>query len=345
MRTPDTNVRYQRLFSVLFEITKLINSGMELTHLLRRIAGEVVALMDANSCSVMLLDEERSELLCKAASGLPQAEEDRLTFKMGEGVAGWVAAHGVPAIIPDVRKDARFAVLSGQALPIVSLLCVPLKHKDEVIGTITITADEPDAFSREHEETVAFLGNSIVLDIQNARLYRLSVTDSLTRAYNRQYLYQKLPEEIERCRRYGNRLSVVIFDIDHFKRFNDTWGHAAGDAVLREVVALAGPVIRDTDSLVRYGGEEFLVLLPQTSAPSAFAIAERIRQLIEENEFRYGEHRLKVTISSGVAEYQGAADSEGFIKQADEALYKAKTHGRNRVELFAPQFNEPVEAT
>ena len=345
MRTQDTNASYQRLFSVLFEITKAINSGMELTHLLRRIAGEVVDLIGANSCSIMLLDEERHELLCKASRGLSPEDEDRLSFKMGEGVAGWVASHGAAALIPDVRKDNRFAVLAGQALQIVSLLCVPLKYKEDVIGTITITAGEPDAFTREHEETITFLGNSIVLDIQNARLYRLSVTDSLTRAYNRQYLYQKLPEEIERCRRYGNRLSVILFDIDNFKGFNDTWGHAAGDYVLREVVMLASPIVRDVDSLVRYGGEEFIILLPQTSAPSAMTIADRIRQVVEENEFCFLDNRLRVTISGGVAEYQGAADSEGFIRQADEALYKAKTHGRNRVELYAPPQTEPVEAT
>jgi diguanylate cyclase (GGDEF)-like protein len=345
MRTPDTNARYQRLFAVLFEITKMINSGMELTHLLRRIAGEVTGLMGANSCSIMLLDEERRELMCKAASGLGPEAEARLSFRMGEGVAGWAAATGAAAIIPDVRKDTRFAVLDGQALPIVSLLCVPLSHKGEVIGTITITADEPDAFTREDEETLTFLGGSIVLDIQNARLYRLSVTDSLTRAYNRQYLYQKLPEEIERCRRYGNRLSVIIFDIDHFKRFNDRWGHAAGDQVLREVVTVAGPAVRDVDSLVRYGGEEFLVLLPQTSGASATVIAERFRQLVEQHDFRYGGEILKVTISAGVAEYVGAADSEGFIKQADDALYRAKTHGRNRVELFAAPYAHAPEAT
>ncbi|MBI5528085.1 MAG: sensor domain-containing diguanylate cyclase [Deltaproteobacteria bacterium] len=345
MRTPDTNARYQRIFSVLFEITKLINSGMDLEQLLRRIAAEVMGLIGANSCSIMLLDEERHELLCKAAGGLTAEQERSLSFRLGDGVAGWVAANGTSALIDDVRTDARFTVLPGQSVEILSLLCVPLKHKDETIGTITITSDDAGAFGAEHEETLAFLGNSIVLDIQNARLYRLSVTDSLTKAYNRQYLYQKLPEEIERCRRYGNRLSLILFDIDNFKKFNDAHGHAAGDCVLRGVVAAAGPVIRDIDSLVRFGGEEFLVLLPQTPLASARSIAERLRQLVEQSGFVYEKTPLSVTVSAGVAEYQGAADSEGFIKQADEALYRAKMHGRNRVETYSPASPEPLDAT
>jgi len=336
MESEPTAGRFKRVISVLFQLTKKINEAVPLPDLLRAVAAAAVDLLDADTCSVMLLDDARTELLSKASAGLPPEEEATITFKVGEGLAGWVAEHGAPALVADVCADARFKAVPGQATRIASLLAVPLITKEGIIGVLTVTSARPGAFQPEHEDLLMYLGTAIVKDLENARLYRLSITDSLTKAFNRQYLYQRLPEEVERCRRYKDPLSVALFDIDHFKRFNDSYGHPAGDFVLKEVVRLAQGQIRDVDALVRYGGEEFLVLLPNTPLEGARVIAERFRKAVEAAEFPWSDRRLKVTISVGIATLaEDVPNDEALLKKADDALYRAKTAGRNRVEPAA----------
>ncbi len=333
MESEVTRGQYKRIFTVLFQLTKKVNEGAPLPELLRTVSSAAVDLVSADACSIMLLDEPRAELLCKAASGLAPEEEAGISFRVGEGVAGWVAEHGAPALIPDVTTDARFKVVEGQVTRIRSLLVVPLSTKEGVIGVISASSWKPEAFGADHEELLSYLGASIVKDIENARLYRLSICDTLTKAFNRQYLYQRLPEEIERSRRYGDPLSAALFDIDHFKRFNDTYGHPAGDFVLKEVVRLAQAQIRDVDALVRYGGEEFFLLLPSTPLAGAVTTAERVRKAVEGAQFPWSDRRLTVTVSAGVAELgPDAPDDEALLRRADEALYRAKGNGRNRVE-------------
>jgi len=334
MRQEEPNVRYQRMFAILYETTRMLNSGMELRMLLKHLAGEISELMCAESCTIMLLDEEQNELLCKASSGLGPGEESRFNFRMGDGVVGWVAAHGEPALIPDVKKDSRFNRLKAPEIEIASLLCVPIKNDRETIGAVTMTSSKQEAFSKEDEETLLSICRSVVQDFQNARYYQLSITDPLTHLYNRQYLFHKLPEETERCKRYGNNLSIVILDIDFFGKLNRTSGRIAGDQILKELSLLVERETRDVDSVIRFGGEEFLILLPQTALKDAVSTSERIRKLIENTEIKFNKSSYRITVSSGVAQYSGSTDSEGFIRQAVEALLKAKSLGRNRTEAY-----------
>ena len=324
--------QYKRIFSVLFQLTKKVNESAPLPDLLRAVAQAATDLTDAGSCSIMLLDESRAELLSKASFGLSPEEEADISFRVGEGIAGWVAEHGAPALVPDAESDARFKAVDNQVTPIRSMIAVPLSTKEGVIGVICAASRDKGAFCSDHEDLLSYLGASIVKDIENARLFRLSITDTLTRAYNRQYLYQRLPEEIERSRRYGDPLSVALFDIDLFKHFNDTYGHPAGDFVLKEVVRLAQHQIREVDALVRYGGEEFLLLLPNTPLAGGVTTAERYRKAIAGAGFPWSDKRLQVTVSIGVASLEPDCNDEELLKRADDALYKAKQSGRNRVE-------------
>jgi diguanylate cyclase (GGDEF)-like protein len=345
MRNQETNTRYQRLFTVLYEATRMMNSGVEFRILLKHLATEVIKLVDATTCTIMLLDDEQTELLCRAASGLDACEEASLSFRMGEGISGWVAAHGVAALVPDVSRDPRFVRVKAPNVDISSMLCVPIKNNQEVIGVLTVTSASTDAFSEDDEETLSSLCNAVVQDFQSARLYQLSITDPLTRVFNRQYLFHRLPEEIERCRRYGNSLSICIIDIDDFASYLRQNGRNACDHLLKELSRLFQGEIRDIDSIVRYGGEEFLVLLPQTSLPEGRRIAERLKGAVQEARLRGTDENPHVTVSIGIAEYAGASDSEGFIRQADEALFRAKSHGINRVEAYVPMIEEPVSST
>jgi two-component system cell cycle response regulator len=161
-------------------------------------------------------------------------------------------------------------------------------------------------------------------------IYRLKVEDALTRIHNKRYLLEFLEREVARAQRGRSDLSLVLYDLDHFKRINDTWGHLAGDLVLRESAALVKQMVRREDCYARYGGEEFCLVLPDQKAQGAAAVAEKIRAAIERHPFDWQGTRLPVTVSLGVAEFSLGFDAAGLIASADERLYSAKKSGRNR---------------
>lgn len=163
------------------------------------------------------------------------------------------------------------------------------------------------------------------------RLMTTSMRDPLTGAYNRKFLDWRLRQEIDRARRYKRPLGVIMTDIDRFKRINDTWGHQCGDEVLRGFARRLLGALRTTDLLVRYGGEEFCCLLPETDLDSAAFVAERLRKTVEAAPFQFGEIQVSVTASFGVSSLEEAASDGEIISKADEALYEAKSAGRNRV--------------
>jgi diguanylate cyclase (GGDEF)-like protein len=162
------------------------------------------------------------------------------------------------------------------------------------------------------------------------KLEELAVTDSLTKIYNRSKFDEIIRKEIERTRRYDKFLSIIIFDIDHFKNVNDTYGHLIGDYVLKTIANLTKENIRETDYLIRWGGEEFMIVLPETVLERAEVLADRIIKAINSYKFKKAG---RVTVSIGVAQFKEIESAESFIKRADEALYKAKTNGRDKVEV------------
>lgn len=168
------------------------------------------------------------------------------------------------------------------------------------------------------------------------KLHQEANTDGLTKCYNKTYFNNKLDLEVKKSKVTGDPLSLIIFDLDHFKNLNDNYGHDAGDYVLKEKAQLLRDNgIRKGDTFARYGGEEFVVLLPKTNLKQAFEIAERLRKLVENHEFIYDEKRLPVTASIGVADYrQGVIEGVDLFKRADSAVYKAKEGGRNQVNFY-----------
>jgi diguanylate cyclase (GGDEF)-like protein len=326
--------KLRRLPQVLFEIGKAVGSDDNLASLLARISELVCQLSSAEACSIMLFDADRERLLGKAAYGLARRDVSLISFRIGDGVAGWVAERGEPALIDDVSTDTRYKVLADSENRIRSLACVPLQYREERIGVLTITSPRLGAFSQDDVELLGFIATTMAMDIDNARLRRLSVTDPLTEAYNREFLQQQLPPAVENADRRGDPLSVAMIDIDHFKAVNDEFGHGIGDRVLAEVAARLRAAIRAGDLLVRYGGEEFLVLLPGTGAAQAAEIAERMRGKMESDPIQTERAAVHVRISVGVAEHRRNSDSAAqLVRRADTALYAAKERGRNRVEV------------
>jgi diguanylate cyclase (GGDEF)-like protein len=231
---------------------------------------------------------------------------------------------------------ASLGELSGlEALTSLSpTLIVPLKAKGLVNGIIVLgdqidNTDYTD-YEREYVLNIAVLA---AIAINNAFLFEMTTTDMMTKLRMKHYLLSVLIERMNQAVECGKPLSVVMMDIDFFKKFNDTYGHSCGDAVLQQVAEIIRSSVRQNDIAARYGGEEFVILLPDSDIDTAAAIAERIRVTIQDNVLEYDGESLKITISLGVSQYDPQRDLSGksIIDRADKALYQSKEQGRNRV--------------
>lgn len=234
-------------------------------------------------------------------------------------------------------ESARWARIADE---IRSQAAVLLRTGDHLIGVLVVASANYRELSPAESERLQVIANQSSLSLQNALLHeeleRLSVTDRLTELYNHGYFQQRLEEEVARADRFAHKLSLIMLDIDDFKVFNDTYGHPRGDSVLRAVSHIIRQNLRDMDIAARYGGEEFVVVLPETDTDGAYAVAERIRQGVEEHEFIGGDDipPVQKTVSIGVATFPIHATTPAkLIEAADVAMYAAKGEGKNRVRV------------
>jgi two-component system cell cycle response regulator len=219
---------------------------------------------------------------------------------------------------------------------VVSLIAEPLWSAGQVIGVLSASSPKPRAFDKDDQLMVRLLANCSTPPIERARLRRLSLTDDLTLAYNQRYLSPRYNEEIERARRTGQPLSILMLDLDHFKLVNDKHGHDAGDLALRLFADRVRALVRRVDIFIRRGGEEFLLVMPQTSHAQAKVSAERIRQSLASQDLDLMGARVRVTVSIGVATWDGSEAPEALLRRADVAMYAAKEQGRDRVSVSPP---------
>jgi diguanylate cyclase (GGDEF)-like protein len=251
-------------------------------------------------------------------------------------------------------KAVRNMQLDGY---VYALLLTARDSKEHIIAGLEAGADDYLVKPVHEAELIARLnaGRRILnlehsLRVANQRNRILSITDALTGAYNRRYLMEQLPRELERCRRYAFPLSVLMCDIDHFKQINDVRGHAAGDDVLQQFAARAQKSIRsNSDWVARYGGEEFLIVLPETAHAGAMHVAEKIRQLIAATPFPTRTGEARVTVSVGVASTGPSGPdimlkTEAMIRCADECLYRSKQEGRDRSTGLEIVISQPISA-
>ncbi len=181
-----------------------------------------------------------------------------------------------------------------------------------------------------------FISGGNVEGLYHEEIYRMTIIDGLTQIHNKRYFMDFLEREIARCSRYQRDLSLAMFDIDHFKALNDTFGHLAGDHVLRKMAQVISQRVRREELFARYGGEEFALVLPETGVERARVVGEEIRKLVEDQTFVFDEEEIRATLSMGIASIRGDIEPLEFIKRADEALYRAKHAGRNRVVAYNP---------
>ncbi len=293
--------------------------------------------------SVVLCDPDHDIRHLLIANGTPA--EDINNLLMVESLAGlapqYVALHQ-PWLGSFAACDHQLICPNGRGLQ--SIAMIPLKHRGKLIGSINLCSADAARFTQNHaSDFLAHLGIIASFCIENtanrASLMRSGFTDVLTGWNNRRYLSIRLAEELARARRDQSGIVALMLDIDHFKRVNDTWGHAAGDAVLRELASRIESQVRASDVAARFGGEEFVVLLPNTEAASAKLLAERIRKAISNTPFDLpGGESVTMTVSIGISEVCPGPDDrelktlgDSLIARADVALYAAKSAGRDQV--------------
>ena len=331
--------RKVRELAIINEVSKAVSFMGDLGKTLDAILSRGVQVLNAERGSLFLLDDKYEELVEKAVvfgvTGEIRIDEDlHRQFKSGVGIAGEVFNSSKPRLIQNVKKDKSFAFRDAERDKVRSMICVPMMIKDMAIGVMNIVNRREGRFNEEDLQTALTIANQSAVVIEKARLYNLATIDGLTGLVVRRHFQAKIEEEYRRARRYSKPLAYLMTDIDHFKKFNDTYGHQTGDMVLREVARIVRDTVRDTDIAARYGGEEFAVILPETEPEGAMLLAERLRQKVESAVFSGPTGDLKVTISVGVCTMpvnQPESATE-MIKMADEALYVCKRNGRNRVE-------------
>ncbi len=333
---PGEAIRFVMLFTDMVKKLSAARSGNEIPSALVRTIGNLIG---APSVAYFAYDDEAARLRLVEARGLPPGLVGEVTFPLGQGKIGFAAEKGMVMEDKDFEWEMPLDKRRIQALPsqgVPTAYCVPMIHQERLFGLMSMA--EPGYRSPHLKKLLSAVADLAAISLHNASLLgnfaHRAETDGLTSLFTRRSFAHRLAEEIVRCRNYGDPLSLLILDVDHFKHYNDTNGHPAGDEVLRGVADVLRKSFRKTDMVARYGGEEFVVVMSGEAKDQAYALAERLRVNIQNVDFPHGARQPlgRVTISAGVATFpHDAATGDELLSSADRALYDAKRAGRNRV--------------
>ncbi len=325
----------QAQIETIYETSRNLGEILNSEEVVDEFLNIVQKILGYQFCSIFILNDSNTLSLL---GEIKQGKKIKYSEPVKKGLSGTlekVIATGKPVRILDLatafghlRKSDEFK----------SLLAVPMISRGKVTGVLSAHSKRLGAFLDQDEKIFSILAGSAALAIENASLHQktkeLTIVDELTGIYNYRYFIRKLSQEIKRAERYKQPLSLLMIDIDWFKRCNDTYGHLFGNKVLKELAKRIKDSVRDVDVVSRYGGEEFAVILPQTNKKDAHMIGERIRHRVESTDFivEEGELMVKVTVSLGVATHpENGTTSEQLIEKVDQALYLAKGKGKNTV--------------
>lgn len=297
------------------------------------IVQQTAKLLGVKRCSLMFVDTKMRELYIGASCGIDNEIAKQTRVKIGDPVCGMLALRSHPVLVNNIEqneiyKDKNKAYYTGH-----SFMSAPIIYKQKLIGIINVSERDED-FTVIDLKILETIAQQSAVNIEKSKamsaLELLSQTDSLTGLFNRRVILEKLQDEINRSSRYNTPLSVMMVDADNFKAYNDAHGHPEGDALIRMLASIFKNNLRGTELIGRYGGDEFIVILPMTSDTQAFVAAEKIRTLAEQDLRDKG-----ITLSIGIAQYQTGLTREDLIVFADNAMYQSKNAGRNKVSVYS----------
>jgi len=304
----------------IYTVVKSISATIEKENLMKSMLEVLVRMLEAKDCSVFVLNERKEVIE---------------VFKIKEEIYDFSEIKASELGINDFSDFHNFSSLPNLNLKGAQSLVTPLYYKNQEVGRIAISRDKDMPFSQNDTNLLTAIGHHLTIALENARLYEEAIKDGLTSLYIKRYFFMRLKEEVRRYLRYGLPFSVIMLDIDHFKKVNDTYGHLVGDEILKGLAKLILRRVRTTDIPARFGGEEFIIILVGQEKENAFKVAETLRKRVEEHKFPVSledKPHLSITISLGVSSCpEDSKDDEALVKIADDALYQAKKGGRNKV--------------
>jgi len=320
------SVADSRELRIIYRIAQETTSVLDLDTLLGRIVTIIREVMGYYMVAILLPGSKAGELRVGAHSGYT-VDITGLTISVDEGITGWVFTRGEPTIVPDVRVEPRYVGVDDNVR---SELAFPLISRGRVVGVLNAESQQPDAFSEADVALMSAVGSQLASSLEVAQLHdslkREASHDPLTRLNNRRLFLERIQQAVDRAVASGDSFSIVFLDVDGLKRINDTYGHLAGDALLREVSNALTDAVRGEDVVARYGGDEFVVLLPATGAAAAAVVAQRISDGIARHRFMAGRDLLQIPgVSLGLATFpQDGTTAEDLLAVADATLYRQK---------------------
>ncbi|MFY9530289.1 MAG: sensor domain-containing diguanylate cyclase [Candidatus Acidiferrales bacterium] len=330
--------------AVFHELGKALTSSLQLDQVLRTIMEKINEVLHPDTWSLLLMDQEKHELYFQIATGKGSEALKDVRIPLGQGIAGWVAQSGEVVVVPDTSQDSRFfaQVDERTKMETRSIVAVPVRFRDQCLGVIELlNCVGEGGFSKRDLALLEALADYAAIAIENARhvhrIHELTITDDCTTLYNARHLNFMLDTEIYRSQRYSYEFSLIFIDLDHFKNVNDTHGHLMGSKLLAEIGTMIKENCRLIDLAFRYGGDEFVILLPQTSKENACRVARRLHRKIRENVWlREPGLNVRITSSVGVASYPADSKTKAdLLHLADEAMYLVKNSTRDSVAAAA----------
>lgn len=324
----------------VLSIDQKMSSILDLNHLVDFVIKKSSEILGSEKCSLMLFDNDSQELVIKGSFGLDEKAIKETRLKYGDSISGRVAAAGIPVLVRNIENDANFSRKNQPQYKTKSFMVAPVMVHGKLVGIVNV-ADKQSLFEKKPQfneidlKILCSIVRQASIAIENANYYRhlefLSTSDPVTDLFNHRYFIKRLDREMHRLKRYKRPLSLLMFDIDNFKAYNDSFGHIEGDKLLKEFGSIFKKELRSVDVICRYAGDEFVAILPETNSRDAQVVGEKIIRAANNIKFK-----SNISLSVGVAEYSNKTlNRRDLIMKADQALYQAKKEGKNRVFSFS----------
>lgn len=342
IKKAETQIReYTGQLEALFNIGLTASKTLDIEELLDNVLDKVLNVTGFNAVGIFLLDQHTKKVVLMAHRGVSNGlcrNAERMKFN--EDFTTLVARSGKSIVVQDVNTDSRVSEMGIKSEGIESFAVVPIMSKEQILGVMAIGSQKVHQFPSPTMRLLDTITMEIGMAVDNARLYEralhLAFTDNLTGLYNRRYLLDQLEREFARAARNESSMSLVMIDLDGLKNINDRFGHNEGDVVLRKVGKILKQNTRASDVAARWGGDEFVLLAPDTDSKSTYILAERIRYQVERCLPKVAGQELTITISVGLVTYPGPVSCvTELLKRADEAMYNAKGLGKNQVCVYS----------
>jgi diguanylate cyclase (GGDEF)-like protein len=336
---PEDN--YKKVLDRVFLVSEklIILDGID--EVFEHIIKTIIILTSAEAATMRIFNMEKGTLEMVKGYGLSGGFFKQPSVRIGEGVIGRAVFDGTPYSIADVSRDAQCVKKELAGLEnIRAIICVPLKVKDSNIGCLTVYKRNPGAFTGNDLLSLDIIAAQAAAAIEKSQiiseLQKQACYDHLTGTYNKNAILKHGEAQLDLSRRHKQSTSLIFLDIDHFKAFNDTYGHLLGDKLLGDFAKVLKKCCRKSDMLGRFGGEEFLIIASQTPKEDAYALGIKLKGAVNKYKFLgSGSSRVRVTFSAGIASFpEDGSDINELLKKADQAMYKGKSEGRDMITLF-----------